>query len=745
MGEKKHDNLPLLMVLLLVLLLPLPADASRKVYIAYMGEKKHEDPSMVTASHHQTLASVLGSKDEALKSIVYSYKHGFSGFAAKLTESQAKELAKLPEVISVKPNTYHQVQTTRSWDFLGLNYYQPSGLLKKANYGKDIIVGVVDSGIWPESQSFDDSGYGPVPKRWKGVCQTGKAFKAKSCNRKIIGARWYFKDIQGQVPAEHLKGEYMSPRDFHGHGTHTASTVAGVPVHNASYGGLGAGVARGGAPRARVAAYKACWGTGGMYGHAALIAAIDDAIKDGVDVLSLSVGGAFENPGTLHAVARGITVVFSASNEGPMPYSVQNASPWVITVAASTITGPFRPRYRSAMEKSWWQSLNSAQAMNSSDFHTVVYANGCDEKSLESVNVTGNIILCFAPWEASKSLPLTKALVAARNVAIKHEAKGIIFAQNTNNAALDVLQHCNGLMPCVVVDYEIGYSIGKYADESSPGVAKISPAVTVVGDEVLSPRVAAFSSRGPSMVFPAILKPDIAAPGVSILAARRDWYELMSGTSMACPHVAAIVALLKSVHPDWSPAMIKSAIVTTASVTDRSGMPIQAEGVPRKLADPFDFGGGHIEPDKAVDPGLIYNIDPHEYIKFFNCTLGPKEECLEYMGNLYQLNLPSIAVPNLKDSVTVWRTVTNVGPVKSTYRAMSEAPAGAIMSVEPSVITFKKGSPRSVTFKVTFKAKKRVQGGYTFGSLTWFDGHTHSVRIPIAVRTVVKDFVADAS
>ena len=174
-------------------------------------------------------------------------------------------------------------------------------------------------------------------------------------------------------------------------------------------------------------------------------------------------------------------------------------------------------------------------------------------------------------------------------------------------------------------------------------------------------------------------------------------------------------------------------------------MPIQAEGAPRKLADPFDFGGGHINPDKAADPGLVYDIDPKEYTKFFNCTLRPKDDCEEYSGQLYQLNLPSMAVPDLKGVVTVRRTVTNVGPADATYRAVAKAPAGIDMSVEPSEIRFHGGGSKTATFRVTFRAKQWVQGGYTFGSLTWVDGHTHSVRIPVAVRIVIADFIADTS
>lgn len=260
------------------------------------------------------------------------------------------------------------------------------------------------------------------------------------------------------------------------------------------------------------------------------------------------------------------------------------------------------------------------------------------------------------------------------------------------------------------------------------------------------------------------------------MAASFNSYDLKSGTSMSCPHISAIAVLLKAAHPNWSPAMIKSAIVTTgrllyshdkiilnrittavtkkklnnafdmfsASVTDRFGIPIQADGPIRKPADPFDFGGGHIEPDRAVDPGLVYDIDPKDYLKFFNkCTLVSKDNCTSNVGKLYHLNLPSIAVPDLKDHVTVWRTVTNVGQQNATYRALIEAPTGVNVSVEPSVITFKKGGPDSVTFKITFTAKVRVQGGYSFGSLTWVDDCNHSVRMPIAVRIIVQDFVAD--
>ncbi|RWW21673.1 hypothetical protein GW17_00014166 [Ensete ventricosum] len=194
-----------------------------------------------------------------------------------------------------------------------------------------------NTGIWPESKSFDDHGYGPVPSRWKGICQTGELFSIHSCNRKIIGARWY----AGGIDPSLLAGEYRSPRDSHGHGTHTASTAAGSFVSNASFHGLGSGTARGGAPRARLAIYKACWVDVGCL-DATVLKAIDDAIHDGVDILSLSLGGQL-NPyyASIHAVAKGISVVFAGGNDGPVPQTIANDLPWVITVAASSIDRSF--------------------------------------------------------------------------------------------------------------------------------------------------------------------------------------------------------------------------------------------------------------------------------------------------------------------------------------------------------------------------------------------------------------------
>ncbi|XP_042398938.1 subtilisin-like protease SBT3.9 [Zingiber officinale] len=717
---------------------------SAKLYIVYLGERRHEDPNLVTSSHHDLLSSLLGSKEDALRSIVYSYRHGFSGFAAMLTDSQAQQMRELPEVISIKVSSSVELHTTRSWDYLGLSYdqHQPMGLLQRGTFGEDIIIGVVDSGIWPESKSFNDYGYGPIPSRWKGTCETGQNFTMNNCNRKIIGARWYARGVN----ASYLNVDYKSPRDYSGHGTHTASTAAGSFVSNTSFYGLGVGTARGGAPHARLAIYKACWGGAIRCPEAALLKAIDDAVHDGVDILSLSLGARFfQSFVTIHAVAKGITVIFSAGNDGPLPQTISNDLPWVITVGASTIDRSFPTIITLG---------NNQKLVGQSFYHTsddgsnsteLLLIRSCSTAELNSTNIAGKIVVCadslFAPGDIpSGAGDASRSMSQVVNSLIEAQAEGVIFARSP----IGLLQDYRRFI-YLLVDNDVMLQIKEYiqlSDTSSP-TAMISPANNIVGSRVMSPRVAAFSSRGPSLDYPDLIKPDITAPGVSILAARFNSYYFLSGTSMACPHVTGVAALLKAAHPEWSPAAIKSALVTTAYTTNAYGFPIEADGVPRKLADPFDFGGGHINPNRALDPGLIYDVDPNDYFKFFNCT-SDASNCDLVDAHLYHLNLPSISISDLKTSVTVKRTVTNVGDTDTIYRAIVESPPGVKISVEPSVLKFNAFN-KVQTFALTFTSLHAVQGDFNFGSLTWSDGGRHLVRIPLAVRVTIQDYFSDTS
>uniref|UniRef100_A0A1J3HWZ4 Subtilisin-like protease SBT3.5 n=2 Tax=Noccaea caerulescens TaxID=107243 RepID=A0A1J3HWZ4_NOCCA len=297
-------------------------------------------------------------REEAHDSMVHSYRHGFSGFAAKLTESQAKKLADSPEVVHVMPDSFYELATTRTWDYLGLSVANPKNLLNDTNMGDQVIIGFIDTGVWPESESFNDNGIGPIPSHWKGGCEPGENFTSTNCNRKLIGAKYFINGFLSKNKDFNTteSRDYISARDFIGHGTHVASIAGGSFVPNVSYKGLAGGSLRGGAPCARIAIYKACWyvdSVGGVTCSSSdILKAMDEAMHDGVDVLSLSLGAQVPlfpetdlrdriATGAFHAVAKGIVVVCAGGNSGPAAQTVLNTAPWVLTVAATTLDRSF--------------------------------------------------------------------------------------------------------------------------------------------------------------------------------------------------------------------------------------------------------------------------------------------------------------------------------------------------------------------------------------------------------------------
>ncbi|XP_057969305.1 subtilisin-like protease SBT3.9 [Malania oleifera] len=738
-----------------------------KVYIVYMGDSTHHTPQHIEDSHHELLTNLLGSKEAAKDSILYSYKHGFSGFAAVLTKSQAKQVAGFPRVVRVFPSKMFSLHTTRSWDFLQLEAQVSNEIHKqKSHEGNGVILGFIDTGIWPESKSFKDDNMGAVPSRWKGICQEGEDFNQSHCNNKVIGARWYIKGYEAEYGKMNRSetNEYLSPRDADGHGTHTSSTALGNPVQNASFMGLAQGLARGGAPLAHLSVYKVCWSSGGC-GAADILAAFDDAIYDGVDVISISLGSSFPAPyysddtmaiASFHAVANGITVVTSAGNSGPIPQRVISNAPWLITVAASTIDRSFLTQITLGNNQTLvGQSIYSGEKMNK--FYPLVTgedvassdayedAKYCEVGALNATLVEGKAVLCFQAYNQSSATIALRAVLEAKGAAV-------IFAQYPSKDVNKV----NSVIPFVQVDNIIGVSLLRYIEITSNPMVMIGPTITKLGEQI-APKVAVFSSRGPSSLNPTILQPHIAAPGVNILAAwppispPKSEFNILSGTSMAAPHISGIVAIVKEVHPTWSPAAIKSALVTTAFLTDIYGQSAIAESLPSKQADPFDFGAGFVNLNKAHDPGLIYDAGPSDYLQFlcssgYNDTeikmiAGSDAKCQNTANFLLNLNLPSIVVPELKHCVTVSRTVTNVGQVKSFYTAYFDAPPGISVVVRPSFLSFDH-TINKLKYKVTLCSRKNVQGQFSFGNLYWVDG-CHSVRISIIVRSVIYDSSSD--
>ncbi|KAL1213019.1 Subtilisin-like protease SBT3.3 [Cardamine amara subsp. amara] len=753
----------LLVLSLIILLNAARADTESKVHIVYLGEKQHDDPELVRESHHQILSSLLGSKTEAQESMVYSYRHGFSGFAAKLTKSQAKKIADLPEVVHVIPDSFYELATTRTWDYLGLSTANPKNLLNDTNMGDQVIIGVIDTGVWPESESFKQNGAGPIPKKWKGGCESGENFKSTNCNKKLIGAKYFIKGFLAANKGFNFtkSPDYISARDFNGHGTHVASIAGGSFVPNVSYKGLAGGTLRGGAPRARIAMYKACWFLKEPDDETCLnsdiIKAIDEAIHDGVDVLSISLVGSVPlfpetdlrnaiTTGFFHAVAKGIVVVCAGGNNGPTAQTVANTAPWILTVAATTLDRSFpTPIILGNNKMILGQATYTGPEL---DFTSLFYPGDTGNIGVcESLNLNPNhtmarkVVLCFTTLRANTAISRAASFVKTAG------GLGLIVSRNP----VYTLAPCDVDFPCIAIDYELGTDILSYIRSTRSPLVKIQPSRTLTGQPV-GTKVVHFSSRGPNSISPAILKPDIAAPGVRILAATSPnltisagGFAIFSGTSMSTPVISGIIALLKALHPDWSPAAFRSAIVTTAWKTDPFGEQIFAEGSSGKVADPFDYGGGIVNPERAKDPGLIYDMVSQDYILYL-CSAGYNDSsisqvvgkvivCSNPKPSVLDVNLPSITIPNLNDEVTFTKTVTNVGPVDSVYKVVVEPPLGVRVTVKPETLVFN-SKIKSVSFMVRVTTTHKINTGYYFGSLTWTDS-VHNVVIHVSVRTQI--------
>ncbi|XP_031120552.1 CO(2)-response secreted protease-like [Ipomoea triloba] len=737
-----------------------PLKQQNGVYIVYMGAAAPSNNGVMRKDQAQLITSLIKKKKNAL---VYSYTNGFSGFSARLTKEEARSIAQEPGVVSVFPDPILQLQTTRSWDFLdsfsdkkisAASIRPKSAHAQPSSSGEaDVIIGVLDSGIWPESASFNDKGMGPIPSRWKGKCQEGKNFNSSNCNRKLIGARYY---------------ELNSARDNFGHGTHVSSTAAGSLVEDASYYGLAKGTAKGGSPSSRIAMYKVCLAF--SCSGSTILKGFDDAIKDGVDVLSISLGypaGLKPDFSTdvvalaaFHAVERGIAVVCAAGNEGPKRSTVLNEAPWIFTVAASTIDRDFQSQVilgdktvikggginfgnlttTSVHPLATGASVKPDNVTGSDD------ARDCVPNSLDPAKAKGKIILCESHNITHESSIRTLEVKRVGGIGII-----IIVTKDQRYIAPKFFT-----FPGSIIIEKEGSQVFNYINSTRNPVATILPTVTITGIKP-APVVTSFSSRGPSLTSVNLLKPDITAPGVNILAASRTVHDLAipgknpphyitnSGTSMATPHTSGIVAAVKAHNPNFSASAIRSAVMTTAIQTNNRNAPITtSSGQP---ATPYDIGAGEVNPTASIEPGLVYETEIADYVLFL-CATGyntsqiklisktiPKDfQCPDKVTEdaVSSMNYPSIAISKLKDGEpkTITRTATNVGPEESVYAATIEAMTGIETTVTPNKLVFTK-EKKKLTYKVTFTASSSPKNDI-FGSITWSSG-MYRVRSPIVV------------
>ncbi|XP_076922068.1 subtilisin-like protease SBT1.8 [Bidens hawaiensis] len=746
-----------LWALLLCFLFPVhPSTAEKRTYIVQMNH--HQKPTSYLTHHDWYADSLQSLASTTPDAILYSYTNAYHGFSASLDLDQVQALRHSDSVLGVYEDTVYQLHTTRTPEFLGiqneLGLWSPQQLNAASH---DVIIGVLDTGVWPESKSFGDSSMPDVPARWRGVCEEGEDFKPTVCNKKLIGARKFSKGFR--LAAGVISKEKDSPRDQDGHGTHTSTTAAGGQVGNASLFGFASGTARGMAVHARIATYKVCWKTG-CFGSD-ILAGMDQAISDGVDVLSMSLGGGsapyYRDTiaiGAFKATEMGVFVSCSAGNSGPSKASLANVAPWIMTVGAGTLDRDF-PAYAILEngKRATGVSLYSGNGMGDKPVE-VVYFNGkgsnsssnlCLSGSLQPEAVRGKVVFC----DRGVNPRVEKGQVVK-------EAGGVgMILGNTAESGEELVADSH-LLPAVAVGRKIGDQIREYLKTEAKPMALLKFGGTVLGVKP-SPVVAAFSSRGPNMVTPQILKPDVIGPGMNILAGwsegigptglesdtRKTQFNIMSGTSMSCPHISGLAALLKAAHPGWSPSAIKSALMTTAYTLDNTKSPLR-DAAGGQLSTPWAHGAGHVDPHKAISPGLVYDITTDEYIAFV-CSLGYNikqvqsvvnrpnmTSCAKRLGDPGRLNYPSFSVLFGKSRVVRYtRQLTNVGAAGSVYSVEAEAPKGVQVSVKPKQLVFKNVGDK-MRYTVTFVSQKGLGGREdAFGSITWKNAE-NQVRSPVA-------------
>lgn len=733
----------------------------QRTYIVHM-DKSHMPSSF--DDHFQWYDSSIKSVSKSAD-MLYTYNSLIHGFSTRLTAEEAKSLEGQPGILSVQEEVIYKLHTTHSPEFLGLGTTE--ALFPESNPGSDVIVGVLDTGVWPESKSLADTGLGPIPSGWKGECELGKNFNSSSCNRKLIGARFFSKGYEAAYGPIDETMESKSPRDDDGHGTHTSTTAVGSAVARASLFGYAEGTARGMATHARLAVYKICW-LGGCFGSD-ILAAMEKAVEDGVHILSLSIGGSLNAYyrdtvaiGAFNAMANGVFVSCSAGNGGPSSESLSNVAPWISTVGAGTLDRNF-PAYATLGNGKNFSgvSLYSGRALSSSlvplvfagNVSNTTNGNLCTDGALLPAKVTGKIVVC----DRGLNPRVQKGVVVKKAGGV-----GMILT-NTQSYGEELVADAH-LIPTAAVGQIAGDAIKNYILSDSNPTATVVSRGTQLGIQP-SPVVAAFSSRGPNPLTPEILKPDFIAPGVNILAGwtgkvgpsgleddlRHVEFNIVSGTSMSCPHVSGLAALIKAVHPEWSPAMVRSALMTTAYTSYKNGEALQdvATGMP---STPFDHGAGHVEPVSALDPGLVYDATLDDYLEFL-CALNYSTTEIRIIAkrqftcesskkySVGDLNYPSFAVPLLTASgerggskaptiVKYRRILTNVG-TPATYKVSvsSKTPAVKIL-VEPETLTFSMQYEKKI-YTVTFTASSLPSGEVSFAHLAW-SGGKYIVSSPIA-------------
>ena len=644
--------------------------------------------------------------------VTASYRVVYGGVAATVPGNSIRQILQTPGVVAVQRDELNQPLTDSSPAFINATSAY-STLRTTRNAGQGILLGNLDTGVWPEHPSFADQGNLPAYAGPAIPCNFGDnpltpAADPFVCNRKLVGGRSFMATYDANQGTGYAYPD--SARDSEGHGSHTSSTSAGNQVDNVQT--LGPQLARinGIAPGAQIAEYRVC-GPAGCYGSDTT-AATEQAIVDGVDVINYSISGGTQPMSDptelafLDAYAAGVFVATSAGNSGPGASTANHLSPWVMSVAASTQTREFASHLTLTADNGDTYGVDGVTITPGAGPLPVVLASAPPYNNPECLApappglFTGKLVVCVrSPGRVLKGFNVKQG-----------GAAGMILV----NPSLADVETDNHWLPTIHVADGTALQAFMGGHTGVTGSFTAGAARNGQGDVM-----AAFSSRGPAGSF---IKPDITAPGVQILAAMTptpedpsggppgQYYQAIAGTSMASPHIAGAAILLKALHPGWGPGQIKSAMMTqakTAVVKENLTTP----------ADPFDMGAGRIDVGLANSAPLTISDTA---ARFASLSGDP--------NNAIDLNIPSINAPTMPGRITTGRTVRNVtnGSLKVTMA--STVPANTKITFNPTSFTLAKGATKTVGITIESTAPVNSQ---QFAAVR-FNTPKGNARIPVA-------------
>lgn len=670
--------------------------------IAVGSERAQRYLRHVRAEHNRFLAAVARAVPGAR--LVYRYEVVVGGVALSVPRSQLPRLQAIDGVVTVVEDRRHELQTDRSTGIVGAPAAWGG---EPALRGDGVVVGVLDTGVWPEHPAFADDGSYPVPPdppagprrcEFGGTTRGDAAF---ACNNKLIGA-YKFLDSWESLP----QGEFDSARDSDGHGTHVAATAVGNSGVTGVVAGRPVAMTSGVAPRAHLVAYRVC--TSESCAGSDTVAAIEQALRDGVDVLNFSVGGGWEpyrdpvSLAFLDAHEAGVVTTAAAGNLSDFGTAFHLA-PWMTTVGATVNDRVFVSDLHFTADTEQFdvqaQSLTSGFA-GRSVVDAVSVGNGTCEPDVWDGGAVADLVVVCPLDNGSEERPINAVKAAGGDGVI------LIGGSPLNESDAEAF-------PTAWVTRADGEDIRSWLS-ANPGstVDSTDGAAAVTGNALA---LASLSSWGKPWM-PAVGKPDIVAPGTNVLAAsspqRPDGatgslFRFMSGTSMATPHAAGAAALVVQAHPDWTPGRVQSALMTTAA-----GGVLMPDG--QSPTNAFHRGSGLLAVDRALDPGLTFDETAAAY---WSLRKTP-----------WNANYPSLFVRGIGDGTTVTRTLRSALPHDATWEITHTTATGISIDM-PSQVTIPAGGTADIDITIT--PASLATGEVAFAEVSFSDGVGRTARFPI--------------